>query len=316
MPSNPTARKLPVRHSSLALVLPSLAAALLLVASLQTRLAARPATTVSASAGFSFVQMCDTQLGWGGYRHDVKTFNLAVNQINRMKPDFVLICGDLVHKANEKSWADFNRIKAGFKIPCHCAAGNHDVGNKPSAKSLQLYREKAGKDYYTVEHKGFTFVIANTQLWKAQLEGESEKHDTWFRETLAKAKERKRPVVLVVHYPLFVDDPEEKETYWNIPPAKRGEILELCEKNGVLAILSGHRHRLVINKYKGIQLVTGESTSKNYDRRPMGFRWWDVNAKGKMSHRFVELEGWQNLGSGWKSQLRRPKIGSRRLGRR
>ena len=45
---------------------------------------------------FSFAQMCDTQLGMGGYEHDVKTFGLAVTQINKMKPDFVVICGDLV----------------------------------------------------------------------------------------------------------------------------------------------------------------------------------------------------------------------------
>ena len=79
------------------------------------------------SKEFTFIQMCDTQLGMGGYEHDVQTFELAVKQINKMAPDFVLICGDLVGKANEKSFADFNRIKGGFKIPCHCAAGNHDV---------------------------------------------------------------------------------------------------------------------------------------------------------------------------------------------
>ena len=82
----------------------------------------------------------------------MKTFTLAVDQINKLKPDFVVICGDLVNKANEKSWADFNRIKSGFKIPCHCAAGNHDVENQPTAESLKLYREKIGKDYYAVDH--------------------------------------------------------------------------------------------------------------------------------------------------------------------
>ena len=40
----------------------------------------------SAGEKFSFVQMCDTQLGMGGYEHDVKTFTLAVDQINKMKP--------------------------------------------------------------------------------------------------------------------------------------------------------------------------------------------------------------------------------------
>ncbi len=226
---------------------------------------------------FEFIQMCDTQLGMGGYEHDVKTFELAVDQINAMEPDFVFICGDLVNKAGDKSFADFNRIKAGFKIPCHCAAGNHDVGNKASLESLRRYREKIGKDYYSVEHKGYTFLVANSQLWKAPLEGEGKKHDAWFREALAAAKAKNSPAVVVVHYPLFVERFDEKESYFNIGPAKRQEILDLCEKNGVVAFLAGHTHRLVINDYKGIQLVNGETTSKNFDKRPMGFRHWIFN---------------------------------------
>ena len=74
----------------------------------------------------------------------------------------------------------------------------------PTAESLKLYREKVGKDYYAVDHKGFTFVIVNTQLWKAPMKGESEKHDTWFATTLKHAKARKSPVVVVGHYPLFL----------------------------------------------------------------------------------------------------------------
>ena len=38
---------------------------------------------LSAPLLFSFAQMRDTQLGMGGYEHDVKTFGLAVDQINR-----------------------------------------------------------------------------------------------------------------------------------------------------------------------------------------------------------------------------------------
>lgn len=176
----------------------------------------------------------------GGYEHDVMTFKLAVKQINAMKPDFVVICGDLVGKANDKSFADFKAIKAGFKLPCHCAAGNHDVGNKPTHESLKRYRETMGKDYYSFENKGYTFIVANTQLWKAPLAGESEKHDAWFEKTLEAAKAKSSPVVIAAHYPLFTKEPNEKENYYNIPQPKRQEILDLCEKNGVVAFLAGH----------------------------------------------------------------------------
>ena len=134
-------------------------------------------------------------------------------------------------------------------------------------------------------------MIANTRLWKAPLAGESEKHDNWFKESLATAKKKGSPVVVVVHYPLYIEKPDEKEAYFNLPVAKRMEILKLCEENGVVAFLSGHTHKLTVNEYKGIQLVSGETTSKNFDKRPMGFRWWDVSGKGHLAHRFVELKG-------------------------
>lgn len=248
-------------------------------------------TAPDSPAQFTFVQMCDTQLGMGGYEHDVKTFELAVSQINALAPDFVLICGDLVGKANDKSLADFNRIKAGFKIPCHCAAGNHDVGNEPTAASLKYYREKVGKDYYVLKHKGYTFVVANTQLWKAPLNGESEKHDAWFKAALESAKEKGSPVVVVTHYPLFVKEPGEEENYYNIEPAKRKELLALFEANGVVAMLAGHTHKLVVNDYKGIQMVNGETTSRNFDKRPLGFRMWSAREKGRLSHAYVKLAG-------------------------
>jgi len=249
-----------------------------------------PAATAKQKA-FSFVQMCDTQLGMGGYEHDVMTFTLAVKQINEMKPDFVVICGDLVQTANDKSFKDFNRIRAGFKLPCHCAPGNHDVSNNPTPETLRRYRETIGKDYFSVEHKGYTLVVANTQLWKAPLAGESEKHDAWFKETLEAAKAKSSPVIVVVHYPLFLKSPDEKEIYYNLPIPKRKELLELCVENGVVGFLAGHTHRHIAKTYRGIQMVNGETTSKNFDKRPMGFRLWNVNTRRELSHRFVPLEG-------------------------
>ena len=110
----------------------------------------------------------------------------------------------------------------------------------PPPKPLKNYREKIGPDYFAIEHKGYTFAIANTQLWKAPVAGESEKHDTWFKQTLATAKSKNSPVVVVTHYPLFTGQPDEKENYYNIAPEKRRELLTLFEQSGVVAHLAGH----------------------------------------------------------------------------
>ena len=133
---------------------------------------------------FSFVQLCDTQLGFGGYEHDIQSFKIAVKQINRLNPDFVVICGDLVNNRSDSSYADFKEIMEGFKMPCYNAPGNHDVGNISNDTTLNYYRKTIGKDYYKFQNKGYSFVVANTQLWKSNVQNESVKHDIWFRETL------------------------------------------------------------------------------------------------------------------------------------
>ena len=128
---------------------------------------------------FSFVQLCDTQLGMGGYEHDLETFKQAIIQINALNPDFVIICGDLVNDANDSSYSDFISIMKEFKVPCHLAPGNHDVGNVPTETSLNYYRKTIGKDYYEFQNKNHSFIVTNTQLWKHNVEHESEKHNKW-----------------------------------------------------------------------------------------------------------------------------------------
>jgi 3',5'-cyclic AMP phosphodiesterase CpdA len=243
-----------------------------------------------ADGSFTFIQLCDPQIGFGGYDHDLGAFRQAVRQINAIMPDFVLICGDLVNTPDEKSFADFNRIKADISAPCYCAVGNHDAGNNPTLESLEYFRRLIGKDYYSFEHKGYTFVIINTQLWKAPIKEESEKQDAWIKATLEGASRKGSQIFVVCHSPLFLNNPEEAEEYFNIPVDKRREALALFEKSGVVAVLGGHTHRLIVNNYKGIQMVNGETISNNYDKRPLGFRQWRVTEFKQIQHDFVALE--------------------------
>ncbi|MCD6597038.1 MAG: metallophosphoesterase [Bacteroidales bacterium] len=245
---------------------------------------------------FSFVQLCDTQLGMGGYEHDLKSFKRAVTQINTLKPDFVVICGDLVNDRNNSSFADFKEIMEEFNMPCYTAPGNHDVGTVPNDTSLNYYRKTIGKDYYNFQHKGYSFIVVNTQLWKVDIESESEKHDNWFRETLKDKSMNDNPVFVIGHYPLYVETLEEEETYYNLPLIKRKEVLNLFKQNNVVAYLTGHTHKRVINSYDNIKLISEVTTSKNFDGNPLGFRVWEVSSD-TITHHFISLQPiiiWQN----------------------
>ncbi len=238
---------------------------------------------------FSFVQLCDPQIGMGGYEHDLISFKQAVKQINVLNPDLVVICGDLVNHPSDSSYSDFIEIKKGFNMPCYCSSGNHDVGSIPNDTTLSYYRRTIGKDYYEFQNKGYSFIVTNTQLWKVNVEGESEKHDQWFKETLKNQSIEQNPVFVIGHYPLYIELPEEKENYYNLPLSKRQEILELFTQNNVIAYLSGHAHKTVNNNYENIQLFSGETTSKNFDKRPLGFRLWKVSSD-TVKHQFVSVQ--------------------------
>ncbi len=239
---------------------------------------------------FDIVQMCDPQLGFGGYDADLGRFRQAAPQINALHPDLVFVCGDLVNAASPKSFGDFNAAKATLDAPCHCAPGNHDLGNTPTPKTLERYRRFVGKDYYAFQHKDRTFVVLDTQLWKSPVAGETERQDAWLKRTLKAARKRGQPVFVICHYLLFENNPDEPDSYYNLPLAKRKELLELFERSGVVALLAGHTHRTIIKEYHGIQMVTSETTSRNFDKRPFGFRVWHIGPARPYRHEFVPLD--------------------------
>ena len=244
-------------------------------------------------AGFTFVQMCDTQLGMGGYEHDVETFKLAVKHINELKPqpEFVVICGDLINTpGSEKETKQFNAIKAGFQMSCYCAPGNHDLGNKTNPELLKRYRKAVGRDYYVKELPHCALIALNTQLWKSPLDAESARQNTWLDKAMLKAASANKPIVAFGHHPLFLNDPQEKEAYYNLPVESRLQLLRLFKTKGVAAYLSGHAHKNLIKSYERIQLVTSATTSRNFDNAPMGFRLWHIKPPRPYKHEYVPVK--------------------------
>ncbi|WP_421897750.1 metallophosphoesterase [Marinoscillum sp.] len=232
--------------------------------------------------------MCDPQIGMGGYDDDMVRFNLAVDKINRMQPDFVIVCGDLVHHAHDSAYDDFEEVINKLEVPYLLAPGNHDLGNIPSDSSLQAYRSRFGDDYFVSHYGEVSMVVINTQLIKENVKLASDLQMKWIASMLDSLAHTKQKVFVMGHYPLFIKEVNEEENYFNLPDNRRTTLLELFESSGVLAYLSGHKHELLTNEYAGIFLVSGETTSKNFDERPFGFRKWSVQ-KCRITHEFVPL---------------------------
>ncbi|MBW2316829.1 MAG: metallophosphoesterase, partial [Deltaproteobacteria bacterium] len=130
-----------------------------------------------------FLQMADTQfgmyskpavlsyLGWrfreGSFERETENMEKAIAHANRLRPSFVVICGDLVNTpGHPEQVAEFQRIAAGIdaSIPLHLVAGNHDVENEPTPETLASYRETFGRDAYAFRHGEVYGIVLNSQL--------------------------------------------------------------------------------------------------------------------------------------------------------
>jgi predicted MPP superfamily phosphohydrolase len=125
----------------------------------------------ASAADLTFVQMSDPQFGMfaenRNFAQETINFERAIADANRLKPAFVVICGDLVNQAGDAAQiAEYQRIAAKLDraIPLHNVAGNHDVGNEPTPESLAAYRKKFGPDYYVFRHRDFLGIVLNSSL--------------------------------------------------------------------------------------------------------------------------------------------------------
>ncbi|MDR1603027.1 MAG: metallophosphoesterase [Tannerella sp.] len=173
--------------------------------------------------------------------------------------------------------------------PVVLTAGNHDLPDPVTAEGLKRYRSIFGDDFQTMDCKGKYLISANSQLWREAPQSEQDSHRRKLHESLELAKRKGQPVVMVTHIPPFVTFIDEPDEYFNLPVSLRSDLLMQCEKNGVFVWLAGHIHRTVQRTSGAITVLNGETTSRNFDERPAGFRLLTVYPDNRFEWEFVAL---------------------------
>ena len=172
---------------------------------------------VSSPKHFTFVVMADPQFGMfsenRNFRKETELFERAVEIVNLLEPEFVVVCGDLVNRPGDDAQAaEVLRIARCIKkdIPLHWVAGNHDVENAPTPESLAWYRGKFGRDWYLFRHEGWRFVVLDSSIMVApeKVRQDYDRQWKWLREELGK---KKAPTIVFQHYPLFLKEPGEPD---------------------------------------------------------------------------------------------------------
>ena len=207
-----------------------------------------------------------------GFADETALYEKAIAAANRLSPEFVVMCGDMVQDSgNPDQIAELMRITGKLQagIPMKWVAGNHDVGNDLTAESLQLYHDRFGPSNYYFEHMGSRFVVLDTNVAfdPTKVPDEWDHLLDFLRAALGEAVEiRSRHILVFTHYPLFIADPDEEDSHLVIPRGRRRILLELLKAHGATGVFSGHWHR---NNYaRDGELLVVASAAVGY---PLGY---------------------------------------------
>ena len=257
-----------------------------------------PLRGAGAEEPFYFVQLSDPQLGMftenRDFAQDAANFEFAVTAVNRLRPAFVVVTGDLVHKPGDAAQiAEYRRIagKIDPAIPVYHIAGNHDVENAPTPESLAAYRKIFGPDRYTFRHRGLVGIVLNSSVIHTpeKAEGELAEQERWLRAELTRARaEGARHIVVFQHHPWFIRSAGEADQYFNIPLARRAGYMAMFREFGVRYLFCGHYHRNAEAKDGEIEHVTSGPVGKPLGGAKSGIRVAIVRPD-RIEHRYFEL---------------------------
>ncbi|HRQ87853.1 MAG TPA: metallophosphoesterase [Bacteroidia bacterium] len=252
----------------------------------------------AADEPWFFIQISDPQLGFFSANRDsvqdASNFEFVVDNVNRLRPEFLIVTGDLVHQTSDPDQiAEYRRIiaKVDPAIPVHTLSGNHDLTNSPTPETIAAYTELYGPDHYTFRHRGLTGIVLNSTLMHtpAQAPEQYAAQNEWLRTELAKAKSGDaKHTVIFLHHPWFVQSADEPDGGANLPLALRKEFLPLFHESGVRYSFSGHTHRSFESRDGDFENVTTGAVGKPLGGSSSGIRVVVVRDEG-LEHHFFEL---------------------------
>jgi serine/threonine-protein phosphatase CPPED1 len=246
----------------------------------------------------TFIQMSDTQFGMftanKDFAHETANMEFAIATANRLKPQFVIVTGDLINAGSDAAQAaEYKRIAAKLDpaIKLYSVAGNHDVGNEPTKETLARYRERFGPDYYTFRAGEIEGIVLDSNLEKGaqNVPEEAAKMEAWLKTQLAGAQRAGvKQIIVFQHIPFFLKEANEEDQYFNIPKDVRARYLAMLHQYGVKQVFAGHLHHNAEGKDGDLEMYTTGPVGMPLDGGKSGMRL--VIAKdGRVEQKFYDF---------------------------
>lgn len=178
------------------------------------------------------VQLSDLHVG---SQFQVDVFDTVVQEVNELKPDAIIISGDLTNEGLFKEYEQCKQLISRFEArKIICISGNHDYRNS----GYLVFKKFFPLETITELDKDTVLVTLGTAR-PDRNEGEvGYRQNLWLERTMRKYKDRTKIVAMHHH---LIGIPDTGSDWVTVIDA--GDVLRTILDNGVDLILCGHRHR-------------------------------------------------------------------------
>jgi len=215
---------------------------------------------------FTFAILADR---WSGGEGNWPIYDRAVDEINLLRPDFVITIGDMIsghtldRRVWDAEWQEYFEHARRLEVPLLFIPGNHDISNP---EMYAWWQEDRGRTCYSFTYRGCHFLLLDTE--EERLDGRGERWEAQMRFALddLAANAAARHTFIFMHKPMW-----REASY-----APDWARIEAALGRRPATIFGGHWHVLDYERRSGRKYVvlaaTGGGVGGNRDRRFGGFQ--------------------------------------------
>lgn len=208
--------------------------------------------------------------------HTPGIYSQIVEEIERLKPDFVLTVGDMIEGYTDDTtvvisqWEEYDSLIVPLTMPIYFTPGNHDIWDDVSR---ELYKRFIDKPYYSFDIRDLHFIILDNSCWQSSTELPEEQIN-WLIDDLYEHQNAAYTIVFY-HKPFWYETTADN---------KADTLHNLFRDFGVDAVFTGHYHIYFSGRFDDILYTGVGSSGGGCDPGPTGieyhFIWVTVDEEG------------------------------------
>jgi len=201
------------------------------------------------------VQLSDIHVG---SQFQESVFETVISEVNQLKPDTILISGDLTNEGLIKEYEKCKKLVSRFECKKIIAiSGNHDYRNSGYLAFKKYF------PFETINELGSDVVLVTVGTARPDRnEGEvGYRQNLWIERTMKKFQDKIK--ILAMHHHL-VGIPDTGSDRLTVIDA--GDVLRTILDTNVELVLCGHKHRPWIWNFKDLEIVNAGTAASDRTR--------------------------------------------------